>query len=325
MNLSFKYLVIWYSIKTFIGRVIFEYSPKLIQDYRWRKLKRNHLSASPFYSSYVNSKAKLKDYPQIDKSIFMDNFDEINTRGIELMEATRVVLKAEKNRDFSPEINHLTVGLSTGTSGNKGVFLASQKERAIWVATILNRVIGWSLKKRKVAFFLRANSNLYESVGSSILSFNYFDILEPIESHIHRLNTLQPNIIVAQPSLLCLLSKSRFNNTLNINPTKIISVAEVLTPSDKKYIEDAFNQRIHQVYQCTEGFLAFTCKKGTLHMNEDFIHIEKHYIDHERFNPIITDLIRGTQPVIRYLLNDILIQGDKCDCGSNLMTLKLMG
>jgi len=322
MNIPFKFLIIWYSLKIRMGRIIFELSPQLIQNMRWWKLKRKHLRHSSFYNTLVNSSTDLKDFPQIDKTIFMEEFNQINTHGVTLEEASKVLMKSEEDRDFTPEINQVTLGLSSGTSGNIGIFMASKKERAIWVAAVLNRVIGWSLKHRKVAFFLRANSNLYESIGSRILSFNYFDILKPMEVHIETLNALQPDIVVGQPSLLKLLAQSKERGELLVDPNKIISVAEVLTIDDKVYLEDVFHQKIHQVYQCTEGFLAYTCKVGTLHLNEDFIHFEKHYVDKKRFNPIVTDLLRGTQPVIRYLLNDILIEGDKCSCGSSMMTIE---
>ena len=104
---------------------------------------------------------------QTDKgSEFMLNFDQINTMSITISEAMEVAEKAEQLRDFSPTIKDITIGLSSGTSGNRGVFMASQKERANWVACVLDRVIGFSLKKRRVAFFLRANSNLYSSITS---------------------------------------------------------------------------------------------------------------------------------------------------------------
>lgn len=91
---------------------------------------------------------------------------------------------------------------------------------------------------------------------------------------------------------------------------KIISVAEVLEDIDREFISTIFQQTVHQIYQCTEGFLATTCKHGTLHINEDLVHIEKEYLDQERgiFVPIITDFMRKTQPIIRYRLNDILIE-----------------
>ncbi|MFY7910248.1 MAG: hypothetical protein ACOVO2_11870, partial [Emticicia sp.] len=168
-------------------------------------------------------------FPIINKAIFMANFDAINTVNIKLEEALAVAIKSEENRDFSPTIKGITVGLSSGTSGNRGVFLASEKERAYWVALVLDRVLGFSFKKRSIAFFLRANSNLYDSVKSKLLAFHFFDLLDSLDVHIERLNALQPDILVAQPSMLLELANAIAANKLDIKPTKVISVAEVLT------------------------------------------------------------------------------------------------
>ncbi|WP_311198850.1 F390 synthetase-related protein [Paenibacillus hexagrammi] len=106
---------------------------------------------------------------------------------------------------------------------------------------------------------------------------------------------------------------------LKIEPKRVVSVAEVLDPLDRRLIGDAFEQQIHQVYQCTEGFLAASCEQGTLHLNEDIVYVEKEYIDRGlgKFVPVITDFSRITQPIVRYRLNDILTeQTEACPCGS---------
>lgn len=262
----------------------------------------------------------------MDKSSFMSHFDQNNTCGITLKEALQVAEQAEYQRDFSPTINGFTVGLSSGTSGSKGVFLASENERAQWVALVLDRVIGFSFRKRKVAFFLRANSNLYESVNSRSLSFHFFDLLKPLSEQVGKLDELKPNILVGQPSLLIELSKAVIEGRLNLSLVKIISVAEVLTPEDKFRLEKVFGQTIHQVYQCTEGFLAASCKEGRLHFNEDFLVIEKKYLDQERirFHPIITDLLRRSQPIIRYELNDIITEFKNCPCGNKMTAIDMI-
>jgi putative adenylate-forming enzyme len=285
----------------------------------FRKLKN-----SPFYQSIMNREDSLSNFPIIDKSVFMRNFDIMNTCGLSLAACMEVAEKAEKTREFSSMINGITVGLSTGTSGNRGIFLANKNERALWVAYILDRVIGFSLKRRKVAFFLRANSNLYQSTQSKLLQFQFFDIFINFEEHIQRLNELKPDIIVAQPSLLNMLADKRTEGILKVNPSKIISVAEVLTEEDKIRLESIFDQKIHQVYQCTEGFLASTCEHGTLHFNEDFLIIEKKYLNKEKtkFHPVITDLKRSTQPIVRYELNDIITEKKDCNCGSKMLAIE---
>lgn len=76
------------------------------------------------------------------------------------------------------------------------------------------------------------------------------------------LNTLNPDILIGQPSVLLEIAKRQKSGDVSISPTKVISVAEVLEEDTKKELQSVFNQKIHQVYQCTEGFLAYTCEKG---------------------------------------------------------------
>lgn len=273
------------------------------------------LSFSPYYLALLKNNQK---FPTMQKELFMEFFDSINTVGIKKEEALKLAFESEKTRDFSPSINNISIGLSSGTSGNRGVFLTSKKEKAIWVGAILDRVIGFSLKKRKVAFFLRANNNLYQAVKSGLLSFTFFDLKTPMEEHIKNLMDLKADILVGQPSVLLAIAKSY--QLTDIKPTfnKIISVAEVLEDDQKEFFKSIFNCPINQVYQCTEGFLGYTCKKGQLHLNEDFLEIKKKYLDSTktRFHPIITDYLRSSQPIVRYELNDILHEGPVCSCGS---------
>ena len=319
----FKIQILMAVFRLKVNKWWFKNSLDKLQEKRWKILQRKLLE-SPFYKENVLGKIPLEQYPLMNKTEFMSNFDEINTVGITSIDAMKVAEKAERLRDFSPTINGITIGLSSGTSGNRGIFMASEKERANWVACILDRVIGFSLKKRHVAFFLRANSNLYNSITSKLLQFEFFDILGQIEDYIEKLNVLQPTILVAQPSILLELASYVENGRLVISPHKVISVAEVLSTEDSKYLEKVFQQTIHQVYQCTEGMLATTCTYGHLHLNDDFLIIEKKYIDSEkkRFHPIITDLIRTTQPIIRYELNDIIHEKTDCPCGSSFTAIE---
>ena len=247
----------------------------------------------------------------------MDHFDTINTVGIKKETALQLALQSETSRDFSPTINNISVGLSSGTSGNKGLFLTSPTERAAWVGAVLDRVIGFSLKKRKVAFFLRANNQLYESVKSNLLRFHFFDIKTPTSEHLSQLKEMKADILVAQPSVLFTIAHLYQKQKITSSFHKVISVAEVLEDDQKKFFEQVFQCRVEQVYQCTEGFLAHTCKQGNLHFNEDWLTIEKQYLekDRTRFHPIITDHLRTSQPVIRYELNDIIQEGAPCSCG----------
>lgn len=302
---------------------------ELFQQKKLQNFAQKVLIKSPFYQHFCHSSSiQWSHFPLMSKQAFMENFDSINTCGITLNVAMPFALEAEKTRSFNNEINGITVGLSTGTSGNRGLFLVSENERALWVALVMSRVIKPHLfKKQKIAFFLRANSNLYASVSSSIFEFKYFDIFQPINDLLQELNLFQPHIVAAQPSILMDIAMAQRENSIQIQPIQIISFAEVLHQSDKTFIQHQLKANITEVYQCTEGFLGVTCAQGIMHLNEDFIYFDKEWIDEDKFYPIITDFSRTSQPIVRYKLNDVLqIKKEECLCGSKLLGLeKIMG
>lgn len=101
----------------------------------------------------------------------------------------------------------------------------------------------------------------------------------------------------------------------------MISVAEVLEPQDRELLRSVFSN-VGEIYQATEGFLASTCRCGTLHLNEEFVHIEPQWLDEHRFVPIVTDFTRTTQPIVRYRLDDVLVASEQpCPCGSATMAI----
>lgn len=298
------------------------------QEQKIIKHMRHIRRQSPFYHQWWQgiSDHQWRDFPLIDKSIMMEHFDQLNTRGIVKREAMQIADQAEQTRDFEPTLHGVTIGLSSGTSGNRGLFLVSPQEQAQWTGTVLAKLLPGGIRQpEKMAFFLRANSNLYESVQKGKLQFCYFDLLLPIATHIQQLERYRPSLLIAPASMLRLLAEHKASGLLTIEPRKVISVAEVLDPLDRQYIESVFMQKVHQVYQCTEGFLGATCEYGNLHLNEDIVHIEKEMLDPQsrRFVPIITDFSRVSQPIIRYRLNDILTEAaEPCPCGSPMLTIE---
>jgi putative adenylate-forming enzyme len=291
---------------------------------KWQQVQiKKHLNwlslHSPFFKDFQG--VSLQNLPVFDKKKMMANFNALNTAQVSLEKALQVATQAEQSRDFNNDLNGITVGLSSGTSGNKGIFLATENERALWVAEVLKRVLPIRLfKQQKIAFFLRADSKLYQSIRSQAFNFQFFDLAKPIDASLNQLNAFLPDIIVAPPSVLHMIAKYKTLIQSPLQPYKIVSVAEVLEKDVKKEIERVFGQTVHQVYQATEGFLASTCKHGTLHFHEDLIFIEKKALNSENraiFHPIITDFHRRTQPIVRYELNDMVhLRTTRCACGS---------
>lgn len=285
------------------------------QDARAREIVAFAIAHSPFYRAHFagHDPHEWQSLPTTDRAAMMHNFDTFNTRGVSLDEAMAVALRAERDRDFSPVIRELTVGLSSGTSGHRGLFLVDRREQRMWAGTMFARALPrLGTRGLRLAFFLRSNSNLYQTLGHWI-DFRYFDLMTPIETAVAELNAFQPHLLVAPPSMLAMLTNAR------IRPERVISVAEVLEPQDEASLRRAFGVDVHQVYQCTEGLLAVSCPRGSLHVQEDIVAIqfERAGDDSQPLTPIVTDLRRRVQPILRYRLNDaVTLSPDPCTCGS---------
>lgn len=286
------------------------------------------LPGSPFYRDLFagHDLKKWRELPISTKSTLMANFNQWNTAGITLAEAGAMAETAERTRDFSPTIRGIAVGMSSGTTGSRGIFLVSPKERQRWAGTLLARILRGTLQQQhRAALFLRADSPLYQTVGSRRFSFSFFDLFAPFEEHHTRLQALRPTLVAGPPAALVRLAAMPGADALLAPPSILLSIADVLDEADRRIIEAGFGLPVGQIYQATEGFLAATCPAGTLHWNEDAIVIQKEWIDpaRTRYHPIITDFRRTTQPILRFRLDDVIAEGNSapCACGSVFGTL----
>lgn len=306
------------------------------QERRLARFLRRTLPQAPYYRPFAGK--PLAALPIVDKSMMLADFAGFNTYGVSLDQALAVALAAERSRDFRPTLKvgseELTVGLSSGTSGTRGVFLVSAAERARWAGVLLGRllvrdglrqVLHPRLPPLLIAFFLRANSNLYSTLGSRRIDFRFHDLWAPWPEHLARLNAHPPDVLTAPPTVLKKLTEGKTSGALDIAPRQVISVAEVLEPDDEKAIVEAWGVPVQQVYQATEGFLGASCPAGRMHLNEEQIHIEPEWLDaeHRRFHPIVTDFSRTTQLVVRYRLDDVLrLAEGPCPCGRPTLSLE---
>lgn len=285
------------------------------QDKKMRTFRRRVLTKSPWFRRYLA--LPFDEWPTMNKALMMAQFDDMNTAGLQRDELMACAMRSEQSRDFSPKVGKFSVGLSSGTSGRRGLFVVSPQEQTLWAGAILAKVLpDGLLAGERVALFLRADNNLYRSVNNRWLSLAFYDLLAPFVPQLARLEAQSPTIIVAPAQVLRALALEVLAGTLRLAVKKVISVAEVLEDHDRALLRQAFGE-VGEIYQATEGFLASTCVCGTLHLNEEFIHVEPEWLDEHRFVPIITDFTRRTQPVVRYRLDDVLVASKKpCPCGS---------
>lgn len=125
------------------------------QQHRARAMVKFARRHAPFYQAHwagynLNDRQTL---PVVDKQLMMDHFATFNTQGIEREAAMSVALEAERSRDFHPTLGDITIGLSSGTSGHRGLFLVSPREQAGWAGIILARVLHQYVAGLQVVFF----------------------------------------------------------------------------------------------------------------------------------------------------------------------------
>ncbi|WP_413528618.1 F390 synthetase-related protein [Rahnella inusitata] len=312
---------LWHYLRT--RRLVFDSREALLvwQQKKLRQFARKTLSHSPWFKAYAH--LPHSQWPLMNKALMMANFDQMNTAGLKKDTLLACAQRAERDRHFTPQIEGFSVGLSSGTSGQRGIFVVSPHEQQVWAGGMLAKMLPKGLRRgERVAMFLRADNNLYHSVNNRWLSLAFFDLFSPFQPQLQQLENFAPTIIVAPAQVLRQLALAVLNEELTLSVSKAISVAEVLTAQDRQLLEQVFPQ-VGEVYQATEGFLAATCERGTLHLNEEFIHIEPEWIDDRRFVPVITDFTRHTQPIVRYRLDDVLVKREQpCGCGRVTMSLQ---
>lgn len=281
---------------------------------RWRERRLDRflnevVGRVPFYSG-LKQPVRLEDLPIIDKQIVLTNFDKLNVKNVPYA-AVRAALDAGRER-----VDGLIVGQSTGTSGNRGVFVISEAERFTWLGVMLGKTLpDFPFARRKVALALPGFNPLYASAAETgRLALRFFDLTLGVGSWRDDVCAFAPDTIVAPPKVLRALAE-----TSSLRPENVFSGAEVLDPLDREIVEARFGSPVREIYMATEGLFGVGCKHGVLHLAEDAVAFEFEAAPGGLASPLVTDFTRSTQIMARYRMNDLLRLSDEpCACGSPL-------
>ncbi len=305
------------------------------------KLKKYKLKKAQNIVKYVNEKSQffnnlyekynlneVWNLPTINKQIMMDNLTGYNTVGLKKQDLVDFCLKIEETQNFEERFGNYNVAMSSGTSGNKGIVITSPSEEKYLRAAFFARFSFPRTLRLNIAFILRVTTPAFQ-IDKFGQKLTHISQLNPIDEITKQLQELQPNVLSASPSMLQILAKEIEENRLKISPPRVVSFAEILYPEMKENLEEIFGCKIHQIYQASEGPIAMSCRNGSLHINEDLIHVQTLNADGTPTNPgetcykmIVTDLHRRAQPIIRYELNDLItISQEKCTCGSSFRVI----
>jgi len=283
------------------------------RDRRLDRFLKEAIGKVPFHAH--RGAARLDDLPIIDKATLLANFDRLNTKGVTL-DQVRTALDRNETKTGG-----LMIGQSTGTSGNRGLFVISEAERFQWLGVMLAKTLpDFPFVRHRVAMVLPGTSQLYAAATAvGRLTIRFFDLTEGVDRWRAALCAYAPDTIIAPPKVLRALAEAG-----GLHPAQVFSGAEVLDPLDRAVIEAAFGVRVREIYMATEGLFGVACPEGVLHLAEDVVAFEWAPVDGASglATPIITDFTRRTQIMARYRMNDILRLSDTaCRCGSPLQAV----
>ena len=173
-------------------------------------------------------------------------------------QALEMAIRGEQTRDFTEMNGEVAVGLSSGTSGHRGVFVTTEKEKH-YVGCSDSQPRCYRKENSlviRIAFsYERTMNSIKPLIQDALIRLEYFDIFKDSKEHLERLKDYQPTIVVAPASTLIELANYVSIQQLEIQPVKVVSVAEILEDRDAQTIAKAFQlDKVDQVYQATEGF-----------------------------------------------------------------------
>ena len=267
----------------------------------------------------------LSAFPIVEPRELRGGFQNWNTLGLTRDQAEAAARDAENGGDglVAPGA---AAGFSTGSSGQPGLFLNSGAERAAYLGHLLARLLPVRdlVRPLRIALCLRADNRLYQDAGKTgRIRFLFVGLGEDAAARFERLHAFGPDILIAPPHVLADLVHRTEASRETWSLRRLFYGAEPMGEAERAWIGSVLGARPDPLYQATEGFIAAPCRHGTLHLNEDVLIVEREAVPGtDRFLPIITDLRRTSQPMIRVRLGDLLQPlGKPCACGSPLSAI----
>lgn len=269
----------------------------------------------------------LARLPLVTAPDFEREFASRNVLGLSL-DAARSCARREQSGGRSPHRGY-SFGLSTGSTGEPGVFITTAAERAQWVGTILGKLFSPGRLLRRggldVALLLKHDSRLYGEVTTTgRVRLHYFDIARPLAEWAASVAAMAPEVLVGPPSVLVALAAALAAEGGAIRPELLLAGAEPLFPRHREELARAYGVAPRGLYQAKEGFLATGCAHGRLHLNEDLVlfEVQRFPTDPMRMVPVITDFTRRSQSYWRHRVDDVLLaDSSACPCGNPFIAI----
>ena len=269
------------------------------------------LSRTPAVARFAGK--SLEEFPICETSDVRSDYSAWNSSGLSDGGMRALADAAE----WGNSAGELSAGWSTGTSAaQRGLFLTGPAERADYIGQILARLLPWSalLSPQRIALHLRANNMLYSDAGRGRIQFAHFPLSSSHDETMIALAQYQPTILIAPPHRLLDMA----NSGLRLPSLRhLFCGSEPISAAERATVAGSFLFNPRAILQATEGFLGAECREGRLHLNDHSLAVELEQVSGTPgFRPVITDLRRTSQPVVRFRGDDYLeVDPRPCACG----------
>lgn len=278
---------------------------------QWRALQPA-LARTPALARYAGK--PLGEYPITEIADLRADYGLWNSRGLTDAELRAMADAAERGEDTGD----IVAGWSTGSGGGtRGLFVAGARERADYLGQSLARLLPPRalFRRQRIALHLRAGSALYSDVESGRMAFRHVSLNQTSADALGELEAYAPTILIAPPHRL--IDFARQGADLP-DLRHLYTGSEPISAAETDYVTRGLGLRPRSIWQATEGFLGAECAEGRLHLNDHALAIELDPVcGTSAFRPIITDLRRRSQPVVRLRGDDLveLVDDGPCACG----------
>jgi putative adenylate-forming enzyme len=293
------------------------------QQWLWRRLAPA-LAATPALRALAGR--PLDAFPVVTPAEIRADVAEWNGLGLTADAARAAAEAAEAGRDGGLP-GGVQAGFSTGGGGGtRGLFITTPAERDDYLGTLLGKLIGPTrlLRPLRAALILRANNRLYQDIQGAGAAFAFIGLDVGPDAQLAALEAFAPTHLVAPPHVLAALAARIEAGGWRPRLDSLFYGAEPIGVLEQAWLAEVFGLAPRPLYQATEGFLGAPCRHGTLHLNEDGLIVElEPVVGTDRFTPIVTDLRRRGQPMVRIRLDDLIEPLDgPCACGSPRLSIR---
>jgi phenylacetate-CoA ligase len=278
----------------------------------------------------------LRQLPVMTKDDLMRNFDQIVTDPeVRLADVNAHIAKLDGDAYFRDELHAVASG---GSSGMRGVFVWgwdawATVQLTAMRRTLLDRIGDPELVSRPAVVMIVAAENathftsaLSETFATGAIETHRFRVGLPVAEIVAGLNAVGGDNLATYPSMLARLVGEARAGRLQIQPRRILTMAEPLLPETRTAAEETWQAPVANMWGTSEaGVTAIGCSKGAgMHLSDDLVIVEPVDADGDpvpsgvRSHKVyVTNLFNPLMPLIRYEISDeVTLLDEPCACGS---------